>query len=408
VTPSEPTFDRRARQITHSLALTLGIGIALVETLGATIAQAEVSLPRLPPSVDPTGRSNEPPPLFEELPRSVPAPGQIQPPVPPPGPLEPGLLPRIKVRVQRIDVVGSTVFTPAEIAKVTDDYIGKEVTAEDLEALRVALTRLYINRGYVNSGAILPDQTVAEGVIAYRIIEGKLSDTQIRGNRWLRAEYYRDRVALSTRPPLNVNALQERLQLLLEDSRIERLNAELKPGSSPAEALLDLRVEERFPLRLTFDFDNYQSPSIGAQRGVVTFEHQSLTGNADPLALSYGRSQGLDPLLDFSYAIPITARDTTLGAQYRRNDLTVVEQPFTPLDIQSGSETYTLFVRQPVYRTPSTSVSLELIGERSALSTSVSGDPFNLEAGAVKGHAAVTAARLAQEFVYRTLRHIRL
>jgi hemolysin activation/secretion protein len=397
VTASERTFDPRARTSTSAAALTYVTGIAFFQLFSA-IAQAQV----LPPLGDPTGRSNQPPPLFEELPRPAPTPGQILPPVPPPGPSETELLSSIKVHVHRINIVGSTVFTLEELAKVTDPYIDKEATAEDLEALRVALTRLYINRGYVNSGAILPDQTVAQGVITYQIIEGKLSDTQIHGNRWLRAEYYRDRVALSTRPPLNVDKLQERLQLLLEDSRIERLNAELKPGASPADAVLDLRVEEQLPLRVGLDFDNYQAPSVGAQRGVVTLEHLSLTGHADPLALSYGRSRGLNPLLDFGYSIPVTAHDTTLGVQYRRNDLTVVEEPFTPLDIESSSETYTLSLRQPVYRTPSTSVALELIGERSSLATTLFGLPFSLEPGAVDGDSAVTVVRFAQEFVYRT------
>jgi hemolysin activation/secretion protein len=88
--------------------------------------------------------------------------------------------------------------------------------------------------------------------------------------------------------------------------------------------------------------------------------------------------------------------------QYRRNDFTVVEEPFVPLNIQSDSETYTLALRQPVYRTPSTVFALELIGERSSLDTSVLGVPFSLEPGAVDGQSVVTALRFAQEYVYRT------
>lgn len=340
--------------------------------------------------------------MFQELPRTIPAPGQLLPPLPSAQPSAPETLPRIRVFVHEIRVVGSTVFTPEQLAAVIGPYTNREATAEDLEALRVALTRLYIDRGYVNSGAILPDQTVKDGVITYQIIEGRLSGTQIEGNKWFRDRYYQDRLALSAGPPLNVDRLQERIQLLLEDPRIERINAELKPDVNPAQAVLDMQVEERFPLKLFLDFDNYQAPSVGAERGIVTFAHQSLTGRGDILALSYGRSQGLDPLLEASYVVPLTARDTTLALQYRRNDLTVVEEPFEPLNIQSASEIYTVALRQPVYRTPSTLVALELIGERSALDTSVLGIPFSLEPGAVDGQSVVTALRFAQEFVYRT------
>src|SRR5256884_2587908 len=94
-------------------------------------------------------------------------------------------------------------------------YVNREVSSEDLEALRVALTRLYVDRGYVNSGAVLPDQTVTDGVITFAIVEGALSDVEIRGNRWFRDRYLRDRLRLAAGPPLNADALQQRLQLLL-------------------------------------------------------------------------------------------------------------------------------------------------------------------------------------------------
>jgi hemolysin activation/secretion protein len=141
---------------------------------------------------------------------------------------------------------------------------------------------------------------------------------------------------------------------------------------------------------------------VGAQRGIATIEHQSLTGNADTFTLSYGRSEGLDPLLDVRYAIPLTARDTTLVLESRRNDLTVVEEPFDQLDIQSESQIYTVSLWQPVYRTPSTLFALELTGERSSLDTSILGVPFSLEPGAVEGESVVSVLRFAQEYVQRT------
>ena len=82
----------------------------------------------------------------------------------------------------------------------------------------MALTLLYVNNGYVNSGAILPDQKVTEGVVTYQIIEGRLTAVDVEGNRWFRSSYFQKRFFLDAGPPLNVNLLQRRLQLLLEDS----------------------------------------------------------------------------------------------------------------------------------------------------------------------------------------------
>ena len=220
--------------------------------------------------------------------------------------------------MREIRLTGSTVFSAEELAVVTAPYQNRELAAEDLEALRIALTLLYINRGYVNSGAVLPDQTITDGVVTFRIIEGELTRIELEGNRWFRSSYFEKRFTLSAGPPLNVNFLQQRLQLLLEDPRIQRINAELKPGLRAGEGILDVRVEERTPYKLFLEYNNYQSPSVGENRGLVTLEHENLTGNGDIVRAQYGRSNGLDPLIDFKYSLPFTAYDTTLSYQYRQ------------------------------------------------------------------------------------------
>ena len=353
---------------------------------------------QLPP-LDPTLRSGDQPPLQREEPRR---PGQVLPPVVPPPLVEPSEpFARERILVKDIRVVGSTVFSAEELARVTAPYINRELSSEDLEALRRALTVLYINRGYVNSGAILPDQKVVDGVVTFRIIEGALTGIEVHGNRWFRDRYFTDRFSLAGKPPLDLNALQRQIQILLQDPRIQRLSAEVKPGVRPGDALLDLTVEEDFPLKLWFDIDNFQTPTVGGERGIVTLEHQNLTGNGDILTLRYGKSSGLDPLLDFRYAIPVTALDTIASFQYRRNTFQVIEEPFDELDIETESEIFTLALRQPVYRTPSTEFAVELIGERLSANTELLGEPFSLTPGARNGESIVTALRAALEVVHR-------
>ena len=374
--------------------------------MGLSCAVADAQLPPPP---------REPPTLPFEVPRPLPPPPQILPPIPPAPPRQLEPLPRMRVFVREIRVVGSTIFSAEELSKLTAPYVNREVTTEDLEALRLALTRLYVDRGYVSSGAILPDQPVTEGVITYQIIEGRLTAIDVEGNRWFRSSYFTKRFSLAGEPPLNVNALQERIQLFLEDPRIQRLNAELKPGLRPGEAILDVRVEDRIPFKLWLDFNNYQSPSIGAERGLLDVEHQNLTGNGDILTLQYGwspvgtfwdadygRGTGMNPLLDFKYSLPFTAYDTTASFRYRRTDTTVIEKPFDVLDIKDKTEYFTLGLLQPIYRTPGTEVALQVLGEHISDITSLLGEQFSLSPGAQNGVTNVTAIRAIQEFVHRT------
>jgi hemolysin activation/secretion protein len=350
--------------------------------------------------IDPTGRSGEPPTLPKDFQPELPKPGTLLPPVPILPKAEP--IPGLRVVVREIRVTGSTVFPPEQLAKVTEPYLDRELTSEDLEALRVALTLLYVNNGYVTSGAILPDQTVTAGVVTYEIIEGRLAEVEVEGNRWFRSSYLQKRFKLDAGPPLNVNALQRRLQFLLEDQRFQRLNADLRPGTARGEATLDVRVEERTPYRLYLEYNNYQSPAVGQNRGLVTFEHQNLTGNGDVLMAQYGGSYGLKPLLDFKYTLPVSAYDTAVSYEYRRNILNVIRPPFQVLNIKSQSDVYTATLRQPIYRTLNTNIALELIGERLSDKNDLLGHPFSLQPGANNGRAVDTAIRTVQEFVYRT------
>jgi len=73
-------------------------------------------------------------------------------------------------------------------------YTNREITSEELEDARRAVTVYYISHGYINSGAVIPDQTPDNGVITIRIVEGALSRsscTEISGcaTTTLRAGY---------------------------------------------------------------------------------------------------------------------------------------------------------------------------------------------------------------------------
>lgn len=363
----------------------------------------------LPPVFDPTGRSAEPrfpkpqeplkpePPPEIVIPRPQPRQGDEFELMAPPG---------LRVFVNKFVIAGSTVFSEADLGVITRPYENREVTTEDLEELRRQLTVLYINRGYVNSGAIIPDQRVTEGIITVKVIEGILTDIQIEGTKWFRESYLQNRIALDVGPPFQMDRLRERLQLMLQDPLLERLNAEVKPGTRPGEAVLGVKVQEASPFRAWLEFNNYQTPVVGAERGLATVAHQNLTGHGDQLLFTFGRSRGVNPIIDTSYVLPLTAYDTTLSVGYRRNDFLVIEDPFAPLDIKSQSEIFTVRLRQPLYRTLTDEVAVSVEGERLFNKTSLLGSAFDFVPGSQNGISNVSALRFVQEWIHRTATNV--
>jgi hemolysin activation/secretion protein len=135
-----------------------GAGVLTSMCLFGGPAVAQVA-PALPPIFDPTGRSGEPPPPLKEEFQApeTPPPRPILPKVPttPQEPLD-KKLGSVRVFVRDIKVTGSTVFSDAELAEVTEPYRNRVLTTEDLERVRLALTLLYVNRGCPKKSTLCP------------------------------------------------------------------------------------------------------------------------------------------------------------------------------------------------------------------------------------------------------------
>ncbi len=349
--------------------------------------------------IDPTRKRRVPQPLLEDQPY-VPPSDTILPLLPPA--LEEEQLPLIRVFVRNINVTGNTIFSIEELADVIHPYENRELTNEDLDALRLELTLFYVNKGYVNSGAVIPDQTLADDVLTFHIIEGELTRIEVDGNKWFRDGYIRKRLALGAGSPLNINSLQQRLQILQQDSRFEQLNADLLPGVKPGDSVLNVGIRDKFPYKAGTIYNNYQSPSVGATRWLATISNQNLLGLGDIMSISFGKSEGLERQINAWYTIPITARDTTLTLQYRKDDTKTVQQPFRPLNIISEEDVFSITLRHPFYKTPRQEFAMAVTGELLQNETFLLHEPFQFSAGMKRGKANISALRFTQEWTSRT------
>ena len=314
-------------------------------------------------------------------------------------------LPPVKVFVREYQFEGHTVVSDQELQALAAPYANREVTTEDLESLRTAVTLLYVKQGYVTSGAMIPDQAITTGIVRIDIIEGKLSDIAVEGERWLWPSYYRRRIALGAGPPVNIYTLQERLQLLQQDPLVQRINAELRRGITAGQSELKVRVSEYLPFKAWVDFNNYQPPAVRAERALATIAHDSLTKNGDRFQFTYGQSlnpSGVLPLIHTSYSLPFTAYDTRLVVAYRRSDFDVVAKPFDALNIEGHTEIFSVMLQQPVYRTLNHQITLGVQGEYLYNKNLLLGQPFDFFAGYHNGVANVAALRFLQDWTYRT------
>jgi hemolysin activation/secretion protein len=321
------------------------------------------------------------------------------PPVPPPEPAAPlSAGPTLVLRGVRF--TGNQAFDDDTLAAVAAPWIGREVSTADLQALRRQLTLHYTEHGYVNSGALLPDQSVADGIVTFTIVEGVLSALRIEGLEHLEADYVARRIRLSTDPPLDANRLRERLQLLVQDPAIERVDAKLGPGEAPGQGELSLQVVEAPTIEGYVGVANDHPPSVGAEGVTGGFLVRHLVGWGESVTVDVERTRGLTDLRA-GLAVPIGARDTLLEMDVEHTSSSVVEAPIDQLDIESESTDLGIRLSHPVLHTPTRELRLGIAVERRSSETSLLGRPFSFSAGVVDGHSDVTVLRATQSWVER-------
>lgn len=358
-----------------------------------------------PPTPVPTPKPPQPlPPLEDLLPPSQPTPTPSEP--------IPGKLPETII-IKRFEVIGSTVFSPEELAKVLTPFTNRPISLTEVYQARTAITELYIKKGYISSGAYLPPQTMESGVVRIQVVEGTLEDIQVTGTRRLRRNYISSRLARATSAPLNRERLLEALQLLQLNPLIQNLSAELTAGTRPGASILQLKIQEAQTFSSQIVLDNRRSPSVGSFRRRLQVNEANLLGFGDGLSLAYTNTDGSNSF-DASYTFPLNPENGTLSFYYGTTSSDIIERPFNQLDIQSASRYYELIFRQPVIQTPTQEFALGFIASRRESDISsrlfqpdIGLPPNELSPGAdEEGRTRVSALRFFQEWTSRNSREV--
>jgi hemolysin activation/secretion protein len=368
----------------RALAFVLGFSAA------AAFGQASVPLDQLPrPSEQPLPQA---PPL-------APRPEIVLPPLPRPD--GPALSRGLTIAPKAFRFVGNTAVPTEELERIAAPYVGRPIGNAELEALRQLVTRRYIEAGYVNSGAVIPDQDVADGVITLQVVEGRVSQIVVGGAQGFRPSVLANRLALGAGPPLNVNDLQERMQLMLQDPLISQLSAQLAPGIAPGEAVLRVDVAEAKRYLVGIALDDDRSPAVGAYQAQPFFVARNVLGLGDVLGVRGAFTSGVDEGT-LTYGVPLTARGLALNARYVNTRSRIVEAPLDELDISAKSQAFDVGLAYPVWQALQGEVATTATLSRRSTRSYFLGEPSTFIPGAPDGKVVNSAIRLGIEGTWRT------
>lgn len=307
------------------------------------------------------------------------------------------------VTVKQIEVSGNTIFKP-EIAEITARYLNQSLNLEQLNTIADAITTLYVNKGFINSLAIVPNQSINDGIVKIQVFEGAISEIRVEGLQRLSSDYVLSRVKLAQLSPFNRDDLEDRLKLLRVNPLFSNVEATLRPTNATGKSILLIKAQEAEPFSANFNIDNYAATSIGGEKFGVNLSYLNLfEGSGDQLSLTYNRSfSGGFSQFDLSYQIPINAQDGTFQFRYVPSSFRITDPAFSDLNIRGGSDLVEFNYRQPLVRSPREEFALSLgfsyLGGQSFVFDNL---PFPAIGSTADGSTRTSVLRVGQDYLLR-------
>jgi hemolysin activation/secretion protein len=182
-------------------------------------------------------------------------------------------------------VEGNTLLDSAKLDATLAPFTGKEMRVADVDRARVALETLYRDSGYPAVLVALPEQTLENGVVRLQVMESKLAEVTVSGNRYISTQRLRDKL-----PSISPGAILHEPTVLAE---LDAVNATpdrqvapvLTVGSEPATVNVELKVKDRLPLHGNVEWNNRGTPSTPDQRLSASVRYSDMFAREHTLAL---------------------------------------------------------------------------------------------------------------------------
>ncbi len=255
------------------------------------------------------------------------------------------------VYIGTVSIDPSEILSADDIKAITSKIEGRNVTIAEIQQVVNEINRLYATKGFVTARAYLPEQTISGGSIRIGLIESKVGNITVDGNKWTRTKYITDRVGQDQNKVFDIVELEKDVVSFNRYNEGVSLKANLRAGTAPGTTDIDIKAEEKFPFHLVGVMDNAGRYTTGRIRGGAMIYADSLFKNRDKMSMgSYFSGGATSPFFD--YNVPVNKRDGRVGFLYTSTFAKLKYGGYNWMDIRSQGYQYSLYYSQPLVRRP--------------------------------------------------------
>ncbi|HEX7815905.1 ShlB/FhaC/HecB family hemolysin secretion/activation protein [Dyella sp.] len=193
--------------------------------------------------------------------------------------------PQTRFVLTRVVFSGVSALPEDRLQTLAAPHIGKPVTLSDLNDLAIQVTQAYRAAGYIFATALVPVQTVKDGVVEVSVVEGRLGQIKLDVDPKAPISQARVRAMLAALVPgqaLN-GKTYERTMLLLSDVPGIKAQSALTSGAEAGTTDLTVKIARAAPVSASIGLDDYGTREAGTMRLGGSLRWNSPLGYGDNL-----------------------------------------------------------------------------------------------------------------------------
>jgi len=274
-----------------------------------------------------------------------------------------------RVRLAAIRFSGNTAFSTPALQGLLADAVGDELTFAELTRLTDRVTRHYRHGGYLVARAYLPAQAVKDGVLDIVVLEGVLGRVIVGNAAGLKDSALAPLQALTLNAPVQEQSLDQTL-LSLADLPGTRAQSTLRPGAAVGASELLIEVSPGRSFEGSAELDNFGSVYTGEYRAGTSLAWNNPLDRGDQLSAQLQVSDAGLHYERLAYQLPLGVRATRAGIAVS-NVYYRLGRDFEVLDAYGSAAVASLYLRQPLVRSPSANWFAQLQFDAKALRDTV-------------------------------------
>lgn len=142
---------------------------------------------------------------------------------------------------------GNNIYTYDELIQPFVEFIGKNVSFEDLKSASLEAESIYKRDGYVTSRVILPEQDFESGKITLRVVEGYIESISVTGSSPGHQKYVQKFLSVipvgDNKKPFNYNTLERQLLLIRDFGGLD-FQVSIAKGSKTGSSILAVDLKK--------------------------------------------------------------------------------------------------------------------------------------------------------------------